>query len=114
VTIKQTVDEVQVAWTTAPGTNGEFAGQMGFRAGRKSCGLFVPRMNPFDVTAPANRVSYSIEAVAHNTVDSTHAGRMKNIGNKISDSLGFHVLTPDKRHVRASHRDHKSVVQSNY
>jgi hypothetical protein len=50
MSFKQAVDQVQVAWTTAPRTNGEFASQMGFRAGRKSCGLFVPHMNPFDVT----------------------------------------------------------------
>jgi hypothetical protein len=72
MSFKQAIDQVQVAWTTAPGTNGEFASQMGFRAGRKSRGLFVPRMNPFDVTTPANRVSYSVEAIAHNTVNSTH------------------------------------------
>jgi hypothetical protein len=64
---------VQVAWTATPGTNGEFAGQMRFRAGRKSRSLFVPHMNPFDVTALANRVGYSIEAIAYNAVDSTHS-----------------------------------------
>jgi hypothetical protein len=50
----------------------------------------VPRVNPFDVTAPSNRVGYSIEAVAHNTINSTHPSRVKNVGNKISGSLGFH------------------------
>jgi hypothetical protein len=73
MSFKQAVDQVQVAWTATPGTNGEFAGQMGFRAGRKSRSLFVPHMNPFDVTTPANRVSYSVEAIAHNAVDSTHS-----------------------------------------
>jgi len=37
---KQAVDQVQVARTATPGTNGERASQMGFRAGRKSRGLF--------------------------------------------------------------------------
>ena len=71
--------------------SGELASQMGFRAGCKSCSLFVPRVNPFNVTAPANRVGYSIKAIAHNTINSTHPSRVKNVGNKISDSLGFHV-----------------------
>ena len=73
MSFKQAVDQVQVAWTATPSTNGEFAGQMGFRAGRKSRSLFVPRVNPFDVTVLANRVSYSIEAIAHNAVNSTHS-----------------------------------------
>jgi hypothetical protein len=91
VSFKQTVDQVQIAWTTAPGTNGELASQMGFSAGRKSRSLFVPRVNPFNVAASSNRVGYSIEAIAHNTINSTHPSRVKNVGNKISGSLGFHV-----------------------
>src|SRR5215469_8894373 len=53
MSFKQAVDEVQVTWTATPGTNSEFAGQMGFRAGRKSRSLFMSCMYPFDIATLA-------------------------------------------------------------
>src|SRR6516164_6473657 len=64
VSIKQTVDQMQVARTATAGANGERAGQMSLGAGGKGGGLLVPGMNPFDVAALAQRIGDPIETVA--------------------------------------------------
>ena len=94
--VKQAVDQVQIAGSATTGTNGERTSEMSLSAGCKSGGLFVSRMYPFDVTAPAQCVSYPIKAVANDSIDSANTDRMKNVGDEIGNSLRFHRRSPKR------------------
>ena len=61
MTIVETIDQVQVAWTTAPCADGQFPCEVRFCAGSKRCRLFVPHVNPPNLFLPANCVGKSVE-----------------------------------------------------
>ena len=56
VTIKQPVDQVQIARPAAAGADGELTRQMGLGASRESGNLLVSDMHPFDLALAAKRV----------------------------------------------------------
>jgi hypothetical protein len=72
--VEQSVDEVQIAGPAAAGTNGELAGQVRFGAGREGRDLFVPDVDPLDLTLSSQSVGQAIEAVADDAIDSFDAG----------------------------------------
>jgi len=57
------------------------------RAGGEGCGFFMPRMDPFDITALAQGIGDAVEAVAHHVVDASDAGGMENFSDEICDAL---------------------------
>src|SRR6516165_3738265 len=69
VTVKQAVDEVQVARSATAGANGELTREMGFGAGRERGDLFVPHMDPFDFALTAYGVRQAVQAIANDAVD---------------------------------------------
>jgi hypothetical protein len=74
VRIIQTVNQMQIAGAATAGANGKRASEMRLCAGRERGSLFVSRMDPFDIAAAAQRVGYSIETVADDSVDSANTG----------------------------------------
>src|SRR5262252_4840921 len=60
---------------------------MGLTGGGESCSLFVPDMNPFDLTLAAQRVSQPIKTVADNAINPFDAGRDENFRELIRDRL---------------------------
>jgi hypothetical protein len=54
MTIEQAVDEMQIAWSAAAGTDGKLSGQMRLGAGCEGGDLLVPDMHPFDLALPTN------------------------------------------------------------
>jgi hypothetical protein len=82
MTVKQTVDEVQIAGTAASRAYREFAGQMRLSSRRKRCNLLVPDMEPLDLAMPADGVRQTVEAVANNPVDALNP-----CGGKCLDEL---------------------------
>jgi hypothetical protein len=79
MSIEQPVDEMQVAWSAAAGADRERVCKMGFTGGSESCGLFVPNMNPFDLTLAAQRVGKPIKAIADNSVNPLDSGGDENV-----------------------------------
>src|ERR1700758_5264290 len=73
VTIKQTVDEVQIARSTAACADGKLAGQMSLGPGGKRGNLLVPDMKPLDFAVPADCVRQTVQAVADDAVDAFHS-----------------------------------------
>src|SRR5258707_9116990 len=71
--VEQAVDQMKVAWTTAPGAHSKASGQMSFSPGRKSRGLFMTHVNPVDRLPSPQRVSKAVERVSHHSVDALHA-----------------------------------------
>ena len=67
--IEQAVDEMEVAWSATSGADGDFSGQMGFRAGGEGRDLFMPDVNPLDLSLAANRIGEAVQAVTDNAVD---------------------------------------------
>jgi hypothetical protein len=73
VSFKQSIDKVQIAWTATTCADSERTSQMRLSTGSKSCGFFVPGVNPLDIATPAQCVSYSVEAITHHAIDSADA-----------------------------------------
>src|ERR1700731_4535554 len=91
--VEQTVDEVQIAGPAAAGTNGEFTGQVRFGAGRESCNLLVPDVNPLDLALPPQRVGEAVEAIADNAIDPLDARCSQGLGELVGDCL-CHLPSP--------------------
>ena len=69
VTIVESVDQVQISGTAAPGADRQSAGEMGIRARGKGCRFFMPQMNPIELFGCSNRVGNAIERIAGDTVN---------------------------------------------
>jgi hypothetical protein len=48
LTVKQTIDQMQIAWTAAAGANGEVPRQVRFGSRRECRSLFMPHVDPVD------------------------------------------------------------------
>jgi hypothetical protein len=73
MTIKKTINQMQITGTTAAGTDGEIAGQMRFRACREGRSFFMPGMDPVDIATSAKRFRNSIETIADKAIDTPNA-----------------------------------------
>jgi hypothetical protein len=73
VTIKQTVDEVQIARSAAPRAYGDFSRQMRLGAGGECGDLLVSHMEPIDFAVPTDGIRQTVQAVADDAVDAFHA-----------------------------------------
>src|SRR5438067_5145667 len=87
VTIKQTIDQVQIARPTAAGTHGELSGQMRFGTRGESRDLLVPDMDPLDLALPADRIGNPVEAVADDAINPLDANSGQGFGELISNGL---------------------------
>src|SRR5260370_32125101 len=68
LTIKQSIDQMQVARATTAGTNGKFSRQLSFSSCRERGALLVPHMDPVDRFLPPHRIGNSIELVTDDYV----------------------------------------------
>ena len=97
--VKKAVDEVQVAWPAASGTDCELAGQVCLGAGREGADLFVPHMYPLDLALAADSVGQTVQAVADNPIDPLDASGGEDFSELIRN--GCHESCSE---VRAFHR----------
>jgi hypothetical protein len=90
--IEQSVDEMQVPWPAASGTDGERSGQMSFGAGCEGGHLLMANMHPLDPGLSADSIGQAVEAVADNAINplDTRCGEdvRKLIGYRIHGVLG--------------------------
>ena len=89
VTIKKTVDEVQISRPTRPGADREFAGQLCFGACREGGNLFVSRRHPRNGAHAVKAVAQAVERIARDAPDSLHASLFERFGNVVGYGL-FH------------------------
>src|SRR5580698_7867441 len=94
MTVEQAVDQMQIAGSTAAGTNRKIAGQMRFGTRRKSGHFFVPHMDPFDVFAATHYVGQAVETVADDAEYALHTGSHQGIYELIGDGSN-HLLLLD-------------------
>jgi hypothetical protein len=91
MTIEETVDEMQVAGTTASGADREPIRQVRLRASRKSRRFLVPHVNPLHLFVVADGVGESIERIPGQPIDPLHAAQnqrlKKNFRNSRHNSL---------------------------
>jgi hypothetical protein len=69
MTIRQPVDEMEIARTAAPGTDRKLAGKMRLSSGGERRHFLVSDVKPFDFPVAADRISQPVQAVANHTVD---------------------------------------------
>src|SRR5215510_7917786 len=74
---------MQIAWAAASCTDRQFSCEVGLGAGCKGGGLFVPYMNPLNLVLPANRISYAVERVARNAINSRYSGLGQNVDQQV-------------------------------
>ena len=87
VAIKQTIDEVQIAWAATPGTDGELTGQMRLGARRESSHLLVSNVHPFDFALAPDRVGQPVQAVADNPKDPLDTRSSKRVSELIGNGF---------------------------
>src|SRR5208337_873749 len=68
VAVVESVDQVQVSGAATSRANRQPTGKMGLRARRKGCRLFVPKMDPIQLSCRSNRLGNAVERVTGNTV----------------------------------------------
>jgi hypothetical protein len=61
VAVVESVDQMQIPWAAASGTNSQLSSEMGFSAGGKGCRFFMPEMNPIQFLGCANRIGNAVE-----------------------------------------------------
>jgi hypothetical protein len=93
VAIVESVDQVEISGTTATGTYGQLPREVGFRAGGKRCGLFMPHMNPVQSLPTANRVGDAVEGIAGKSVDALHSRLTENL-NEQAGYILRHISIP--------------------
>jgi hypothetical protein len=69
VTVVESVNQVQISGTAAPGANRQPSGEMRIRARGEGRRFFMPQMNPIQLFGCSNRVGNAIERVAGDTVN---------------------------------------------
>src|SRR4029077_19870588 len=94
VAIEESVDEVQVAGTAAPGADGEGAGEVCFGAGGERGGLLVTHVDPVDVAVAPERIGEGVEGVAHHSVDPPDAERLQGFDRKVRNRPGHRATSP--------------------
>jgi len=95
VTVEQAIDEVKVAGSAAPRADSKLTCQMSLGTGRECGDFFVAHVNPLDLSLPSDRVSQTIEAVAHNAIDPLDANGRERFSELVSYGRG-HVFSLDQ------------------
>ncbi len=81
MTVKQTVNQMQVARSAGAGADRQLAGQLRFRASGESGDLFVPGGHPVDGAHAVKAIAQSIEGISGDAPDTFHAGLFQRFGN---------------------------------
>jgi hypothetical protein len=90
--IKEPIDQVQIAGSTASGTHSELAGQLRLRAGGKCRDLFMSDGNPVNLAAYAQRLGYAIERITHQSINAPHVGGFERLNYSVCN-IG-HLKSP--------------------
>jgi hypothetical protein len=72
MTIEQTVDEMQIPRSAATSAHRELTGEMGLSTRCERRDFLVPDVHPFDLLLAPNGIGQTIQAVAHDAVDTLH------------------------------------------
>ena len=94
VGIEQTIDEVQIARSAAPRTDGQLAGELRFGSGREGGRLLVANVNSLDLAAAMKSVGHRIEAVTYEPVNSLDAGLAQSLDQFFRHGSGHDLPSP--------------------
>jgi hypothetical protein len=86
VGVVETVDEVQVARTTAAGTDRQLSGKVGFRSGSEGSAFLVPNVDPLDGLQTSQRVGKAVQGIPDHAVDTLNGGSRQRLGHEICGS----------------------------
>jgi hypothetical protein len=65
MTIKQTIDQMQVAWPAAAGAHRQLSGQLRIRARSKRCDFFMSNSYPLRALTFSQRVRDAIQRIPY-------------------------------------------------
>jgi hypothetical protein len=88
LTIKQAIDEVQIAGSTASGTDRKLSCQVCLGPGRESRDFLVPHMHPLYLALAADRIGQPIQAVADDAIDPLDASCGEGFCKLVSNCFG--------------------------
>jgi hypothetical protein len=91
--VEQSIDQMRVAWATAPGANRQVTSQVRFRARCKCCGFLMARVDPLNVAAFTQCLCQSVQTVTDHAIYSLHSGGMQNFGEHVGD-FRLHGASP--------------------
>jgi hypothetical protein len=94
VAIVKTVDQMQVARSTASRAHGQASGQMRVGPCREGRSLLVSHGNPMEIVPRTDRVGDAIEGISRETVDFVHAGGHQGVDEQFCHIPGFHFWCP--------------------
>src|SRR6202521_2087445 len=92
VAIEESVDQMQISRSAAPGAYCQFAGQLSLRARRESRRLLVPNRHPFDLPPLTECIGESIKRIADGAVDAVYAGLFQRRSDEMCSRLGHGTL----------------------
>src|SRR5258708_5870782 len=95
--IKKTVDEVQIARSTAAGAYRKRAGYVRLGARGERGHLLVPDVHPLDLALPAKGIGQSVQTIADDSVNTLDACRGQRVCELICN--GTHEWSPVPVHV---------------
>jgi len=95
--VEQTVDQVKVAWTAAPGAHSKAPGKMSFSSRCKCSGLFMTHVYPVDRLSSPQCVGKAIERVANHSVDTLHARFFESFDQILGCSFAHILFFPIAR-----------------
>jgi hypothetical protein len=81
MTVKQTVNQMQVTRPAGTGADRQLAGQLRFRAGGESGNLFMAGGHPVNGAHAVQAIAQSVEGIAGDAPDTFHASLFKRFGN---------------------------------
>ena len=87
MTIKQTIDQMQIARSAAACADGELPRQVRLGAGGEGRDFLVSDMQPLDLPLPADSIGQTIEAVPDDPVNALHPRGGEGLDELISHSL---------------------------
>src|SRR5262245_59971247 len=113
VGVVESIDQVCVSRSAAPGTNRQLFRQMCFRSGSKGSALLMPDVDPTQQPTSSNGVRDAVERIAGNPIDSLHAGMNQSLHQQFRNILAHNLprvtLVP-RTMLRLSQKDfHESI-----
>src|SRR5262249_664189 len=88
MTIEQSINQVQVPWSTAARAHSQAPSEVRFGTGCECRHLLVPHVNPLDLALSPQCIGDSVEAVADDPVNPPHAHERENLDELISYGPG--------------------------
>jgi hypothetical protein len=92
--VVESVDQMQVTWTTTSSAHRQIPGEVSFRSRRECCGFFMPDGYPLDVVPRSDRFGNSIEGVSGKSVDPLNPSCHQSVNEQMCNRFIRHIRSP--------------------